>query len=187
MFKTVFLFFFLIPQLIFGQKKHTYYPHDFRRKKNYVFESSPIAYGGLSLGQETFISTPRGGILGEIVLVRKNRRGRLWNFHPVSVYGGAEGSLFGVFAFGGSAAVVSGLKLSIFTLDINAAVSGFAVNEAKIGYSTYNPKVGLIIGPVWLKCGPSYRFNSNKEPVFDGFMSTNNQAYNIEMLICLKL
>ncbi len=159
-----------------------------RRKASFFYgDPSPIVYGGLAIGQETFIATPRAGILGEFAIIRRNRNAKMWNFHRFSIYGGAEGSIFGLFVFGGSAAAVGGIKMSVFTLDINASVSGFALNDAKFGYSTYNPKLGLVLGPVWLKVGPSFQFNGNREPVWEDFVTQKGQAYNVEILVSLKL
>jgi len=46
--------------------------------------------------------------------------------------------------------------------------------------SIYNPKLGIYLGPVWVKAGPSFTVSQKKEFAFD-VIKINNTNFNFEV------
>lgn len=99
-------------------------------------------------------------------------------------YGGGEVSFFYFFLGELSVSANAGIAFGSFTIDNNitsAMIFGFA-HEGSFAryYHTCNPKIGIIIGPMWLKAGPSFLLSG--EPAFPEMMKINGRSFNFELL-----
>lgn len=161
-----------ITRLRSGSTQHYCFP-DKRAKRG-----SWIGSAGITAGQEYFISFPKLSCLREFPLTRNRPK---YGFSNFSFYAGVEGSMFVMYAgvFGISANV--GVAIGPFTVDnsiTRTAIVGPS-GERPGNYTTYNPKLGLNIGPIWLKAGPSILMDGNG---IEDWAKINNRYYNFEVL-----
>jgi len=137
---------------------------------------------GVSAGHETVISAPRLGAIFAIPFEGQTGYARnKASLGRFSFYTGVEASIFvffaGTFGISGNA----GLKIGPFTIDnsfthtIVAGPSGESHN-----YSSLNPKVGLKLGPIWIKAGPCYRLRGNFE--LDKWVQIGSIPFNFDIL-----
>ncbi len=135
---------------------------------------------GLSVGQETFIGLPKLSAYKEFPLSSKKNQKAKYGFRTYSIYAGVEASLFVVFAGVFTASANVGFAAGPVTLDNSLAFTRVSDPEGdNSNYSTYNPKLGLMIRPVWLKAGPSFVINGN--PDWGKWMKVNGRCYNVEL------
>lgn len=135
---------------------------------------------GVSAGQETFIGA-KLGVYREFSLVRDRRDDR--NFRKFSLYAGPEASLFVFFAGVFSFSATGGVALGPFTLDNAVTYTTFVSPNGHAGqdYGSLNPKIGLQLGPVWLKAGPSYLISGSTIWGDYRFLEINEQPWNFEI------
>lgn len=147
-----------------------------RAKKRKRTAQRPI-YVGLSVGSETVMGLPK-------VSFYNFQKRNSWN-----TYYAAEGSLWFVEALWFSADVLYGVQKNFLTFDTSVGVWWYPyIKEYKTGpyfHATLNPKIGIRLGKVWLKAGPSFILykdyaKGNKPGVID-MTKINNVAYNFEI------
>ncbi len=135
---------------------------------------------GVSAGQENFIGAPKlGGYMDFSLHEKKSPK---FGFHTFSAYAGAEVSLFVFFAGTFSASAMCGVKAGPVTLDnsVSAATAVDSDGETTYSWRTWNPKLGLMIGPVWLKAGPSYVIGGKVE--MGNWMKVHGTHFNADLL-----
>lgn len=147
---------------------------------------------GAQVGQENFFGL-KGSILFPYYFSKessKNKYSRKWSsksgkFEKPCLYAGLDLSAMGLFAVWFSAGINAGISLKYFTLDNNIAFFGIAGPENQFGnHTTYNPKIGVLIGPVWIKAGPSFLINPSQAEVNP--IHWKGQALNVEFTIVLR-
>ena len=139
-----------------------------------------LGHIGLSFGQETLIGLPK---LGGICRLNFKRAQSIENrpFKGSSFYVGADLSMFVLFAGAFSSGIQAGFKFGPITIDNSFSRLSLMSPESDIvaRQTTYNPKIGLVIGPAWLKFGPSYIIKGDNI-LRDGF-GMNNFPFNAEL------
>jgi hypothetical protein len=147
---------------------------------------------GAQVGQENFFGV-KGSILFPYYFSKessKNKYSRKWSsnkgkFDKPCLYTGLDLSAMGLFAVWFSAGINAGISLKHITLDNNIAFFGLAGPDNQFGnHLTYNPKFGILIGPVWIKAGPSFLLNPSQAEVNP--IRLKNQAFNVEFTIILR-
>lgn len=147
---------------------------------------------GAQVGQENFFGL-KGSILFPYYFSKESSRykfSRKWNsnngkFDKPCIYSGLDLSAMGLFAVWFSAGINAGISLKYITLDNNIAFFGIAGPENQFGnHTTYNPKIGVLIGPVWIKAGPSFLINPSQAEVNP--IHWKGQALNVEFTIVLR-
>lgn len=140
---------------------------------------------GLSVGRETFIGAPRFGLYKPIKLSSADKHFRYANKHTPIVYAGVEGSVFVFFGGVFSIAPSIGFGFGHFTVDNNLAFTIVtSPDNVRQNYLTYNPKVGVALGPIWLKCGPGILVNG--EDHWGAWMKVGRARMNVEILYWLR-
>jgi hypothetical protein len=167
------------PVLQFGCSRTTPHNPSIKSNRSGLFKDVLFAVG-LSAGQETFIGLPKLSAYKAFPLLSKNNKSPKYGFHRYSIYAGADVSTFvffaGVFTASGNVGFVAGPV----TLDNSLAFTVVSSPESEnSNYSTCNPKLGLIIGPIWLKAGPSFAVHGN--PDWGNWMKKNGTCYNVEL------
>ena len=158
-----------------------FYPK-YQRKFNsaYRWKGKALSTIGLAVGPEHF-GAVKGSVLGRIGYSKDLRFRRInRDFTLFGLYGGAEFSMFGLFAVWGSVGANAGISAGPITLDASLTFWIIGLNEKHFGTTTFNPKVGLqILDCVWLKSG--YSFFPRGENIFPTWMRIGNQNVNIEL------
>jgi len=107
------------------------------------------------------------------------------NFQQNSFYIGSEVSIAVVFAGAISISGTTGFKIGRFTTDCSltrlwlANPSGDVVSRQ----TTLNPKFGFMIGPIWVKTGPSFLITNENifGESFGNFLHIGQIPFNIEL------
>ncbi len=161
-----------ISSLRSGSTRHYYFPE--KRAKRW----HSIGAAGISVGQESFIGLPKLYGLGEFRIAGKQPD---YGFANLSLYGGGELSLFGFHALALGISANTGVAVGPFTIDnsITYTIRRGPSGEKPGNYTTYNPKLGLNIGPIWLKAGPSILLDGKG---IEDWTKINNRYYNFEVL-----
>ncbi|MBK7129902.1 MAG: hypothetical protein IPM74_04640 [Crocinitomicaceae bacterium] len=147
----------------------------------------PHLYMGLALGRETFISMflPKIGVMGTVSFGKQKKNSSFGvDFPKYGMYGAADLTIFGLFQVALSMTTWVGFKIGPLTIDNSIAfVRGFPdgkkVND-DFYLRTINPKIGLKIGIVWLKFGPSYTI-SGKWDQLDNWFKIKNNFFNFDL------
>lgn len=135
---------------------------------------------GVSAGQETFIGLPKLSAYKALSLSSKNHKSSKYGFPAYSIYAGADVSTFVLFAGVFTASANTGFAIGPLTLDNSLAFTLVTSPESEnSNYSTYNPKLGVMVGPVWLKAGPSFALSGNTD--WGNWMKKNRTCYNVEL------
>lgn len=151
------------------------------RKNNVQFVGSL----GIGLGQENLLSLPKLSGLISFEMNRKNNRNRFWNFQKNAFFAGTEVSIVILFGMAVSIAGTVGLKTGPITIDCSITrliltnPDGVVVSRQ----TTVNPKLGIILGPVWIKTGPSL-LSTNPNifgNTFGNFMHIKAVPFNLEV------
>ncbi len=154
-------------------KRGQHYNNDFKR-------IDLLGHIGVSFGQETLIGLPK---LGGICRLNFNRTKSIENrpFKGNSFYVGADLSMLVFFAGAFNTGVQAGFKFGPITIDNSFSQLSLMSPESDIvaRQTSYNPKIGLVIGPAWLKFGPSYIIKGDNI-LRDGF-GMNNFPFNAEL------
>jgi hypothetical protein len=146
---------------------------------------------GISAGQETFIGFPKLGAYKEFSLTPKAQplhgRKQFSGFGKCSFYVGAEASMLVFFAGAFTISADAGFALGPVTIDNSLTRTVFAspVGDRNSYSTTYNPKLGLNIGPVWLKAGPSFKLGKSDSPM-GNWLTIGNNPYNVELLYIVR-
>lgn len=157
------------------------YPKYTRRfHSNYRWKGTGLSTIGLAVGPEHF-GAVKFSALGRIGYSKDLRFRRLnRDFTLIGAHGGAEFSMFGLFAIWGSAGLTGGISAGPITLDASLTFWIIGLNEKHLGSTTFNPKLGLqILDCVWLKTGVSYFLRG--ENFFPNWMKIGNRSMNVEL------
>lgn len=165
---------------LYTQERDFIYTPVLPRRESYFLDNL-IFVAGVSAGQETFIGAPKLGAYKEFAISKGRSGTPKFGFSKASVYVGAETSLFVFFAGVISISANAGFNLAFVTIDnsiTRTLVS--SPDNVKYSYTTYNPKLGIHIGPIWLKSGPSFALKQSEQ--MDGWLKLNGIHYNFELL-----
>ena len=141
-------------------------------------------YYGFEVGHETFIS----GVLPKIGLIRymNLRNDSLYNQKrsTITAYAGADITLGVLYAAWFASNAYAGVKLGHLTLDNSIAYFAGLHSEGKhIDYGTYNPKLGVKIGKIWFKSGPSFKIGKSFYLDNSTYFKIGYFNYNFELQI----
>jgi hypothetical protein len=161
------------------------------RKTEIIKKIQPVVYIGFAVGHETFVSAtfPKFGVLGYLPLGNDSRSyDDKRNLSKFAIYGGADLSIFALFQPAIGVTGYSGVKMRFFTIDnslafLNGFPDGKIVNDKH--QFTYNPKIGIKLGSVWLKVGPSFIIE-DRWIELNKWMKVGSHFYNIDLNIILK-
>ena len=113
---------------------------------------------GIGVGQEYFFGV-KGSLVKPFPFGRTLKKPK-FGFYPKCFYVSIGASAFGLFAVWGGVGLNAGVSLGIFTLDNSVVAWGIVGPDSQtFGSTTYNPKIGLHLGPIWFKAGPSFRLS----------------------------
>jgi len=167
--KTPILFFLVL--LFHLEAKST--PWKIVQRQPSRFENGMMFSVGLSAGQETFIGFPKFGAYKQFPIHYARCKGPQLGFRHPAIYAGVDGSLFVFFAGAFSVGPTIGYGHGPFSIDNSLTFTLItqpeSVNEKNW---SYNPKIGINIGPVWLKAGPSFSLYAESD--WDGWVQTGN-------------
>lgn len=138
------------------------------RRESFFFDNL-IFVAGVSAGQETFIGAPKLGVFKEFAFSKGRYGSPKFGFSQGAFYVGAETSIFIFFAGVISISANAGFNFGPLTIDnsiTRTLVS--SPNDYKYSYTSYNPKFGIHVGPIWLKSGPSFALKQAEQ--MDGWM-----------------
>jgi hypothetical protein len=137
---------------------------------------------GVSAGQENFMGLPKLAAYKDFSLTPDKRGRTKYGFRTCSAYAGADAALFVFFAGAFSASATCGFAVGPFTIDNSFATTTTlnADGDRVYSYRTYNPKIGVNIGPVWLKAGPSYVIGGKVE--MGNWCRIGSTYFNFEIL-----
>jgi hypothetical protein len=136
---------------------------------------------GIAAGQETFFGAPKFGFYALFPAFQKEAKSPKYGFKSGSFYAGVEGSLFVVFIGIFSVSGTCGLVMNRFTLD--HALTCTLVSDPSSNNTTYatsNPKLGVQLGPVWLKAGPSFLLRGPAD--WGDWMLVGNVRLNVDLV-----
>ncbi len=151
-----------------------------KKRKGFFYDDGVLCVG-VSAGQETFIGLPKIALYKHIPLTQKWNKNK-FGYKPLSIYFGPEASIFGFYALILSVSGSAGISLGPVTIDNSLTYSAmFEPSGERYDYPSYNPKVGLRIGPVWLKAGRFVEFNPIRKGV-DEWLKYEGIKYNFELL-----
>lgn len=99
------------------------------------------------------------------------------------MYFGLEGSFFALFGVWRGIGANAGFNFQRITID--NSLTWFRVSGSDGGNTiiTNNPKLGLKLGKVWIKAGPSFQINSND--ALENWMKIGQLNYNLEVTFLL--
>lgn len=146
---------------------------------NGSFKNDIFGAAGIAIGQEHFAAV-KGSIIKPINFGYRPRYYPKYGFYKHGAYASLEGSMFGMFAIWAGLGVNIGYNLGPLTLDNSVTAWGIAGENASFGIVTYNPKVGIRVGPVWLKSGPSFLLAG--EEFIDNYLKIGRYNMNFELL-----
>jgi len=153
---------------------------DFEKEKTTHFFDDTFLSGGIVAGQESIF-----GVKGYFIKpysFTKSAKKSAFGFYKVGAYTGLEYGGFMFFAIWGEIGVNTGVSLGPFTLD-NSINSLFVLVEGPTRYqTTYNPKLGIHLGPVWLKAGPSFLI-SKESVLFEDWIKIGKYNMNFEIIV----
>jgi hypothetical protein len=139
---------------------------------------------GLGLGQENLISLPK---LSGMVSFKLNNGtySKLGQLQKFSFYVGTEASIVVFFAGAFSISGTGGFKTGPITTDCSLTKLYLVNPDGNVvaRQTTLNPKIGVMIGQVWIKTGPSFLLSEYDifRETFGNFMHIGNVAFNFEV------
>ena len=126
------------------------------QSKSNDFMDDVFGYGGIGVGQEYFFGV-KGSVIKPFAFQKRARKPK-YGLYPLGAYAGLEANGFSLFAAWGGVGVNGGFTVSNFTMDCSL-MNWYAVGpdgQKVPSQQSLNPKLGLRMGPVWLKAGPSF-------------------------------
>lgn len=139
---------------------------------------------GLGVGQENLVSLPKLSGFASFKLGNRSISNH-GNFQKNSFYLGAEASIVVFFAGAVSISGTTGLKTGPLSFDCSLTRLWLANPDGDVvaRQTTLNPKIGIMMGPVWLKAGPSFLLTDYDifGESFGNFMHIGNIACNLEL------
>ncbi|MSQ79850.1 MAG: hypothetical protein EXR21_09300 [Flavobacteriaceae bacterium] len=150
----------------------------------------PVFYVGVAVGKETFVSIlmPKFGVLGykDIGRIGYIKSGDMSKY---AFYGAADITLFGLFQPVLTITGYVGFKIGSITIDnslafLNVFPDGKWLKDKH--QFTYNPKIGLKVGSIWVKVGPSFMLEP-KYGLLDDWMKLGNNYYNFDLNFILEI
>lgn len=143
-----------------------------------------IGSTGIGIGQENFVSLPKLSAYVSYNLLNNNDTTSN-TLQKCNIYFGAEASML-VF-FGGTFSIsgTAGLQTGPITLDCPITRLWLSDAEGDIAgrQTTINPKIGGMIGPIWIKAGPSFLLTDDEfvGDIFGNFMRIGDYYMNVEV------
>lgn len=149
---------------------------------------------GVGLGQEHLLSLPKVSAIYSLGF-KQNRRFKFRSsrlpfsgIHDLPENGllfGTEVSMFVLFAGTFSTSALIGIKSGPVTAETSITRQFLASPDGDIvaRQSTLNPKLGVKMGPIWLKTGPSFLLGSEDVygSIFGDFLKIGGTAFNVEL------
>ncbi|MFY0644892.1 MAG: hypothetical protein JXR19_10535 [Bacteroidia bacterium] len=118
--------------------------------------------GGFGIGQEYWYGVNLS-FIQQFPLTTQTYFKRHYGFRPVALYTGLDINFFGHFAFWAGAGINVGIALGPLTIDNSLSTWGIIGPDRKsFSQKLYNPKIGIHIGRVWLKAGPSFLLSDER-------------------------
>lgn len=157
-------------------------------KKNYFFDD---IFGtlGFGVGQEYFFGL-KGSLIKPFSFVKNRGKSRILTnnvnkhsgFYPLGGYVSIDPNMFVFFAGWVGVGLNVGVSLPFVTVDNSIVVWAISGPSGEEGYGrvTYNPKIGVYVGPVWFKVGPSFILAQKKEFAPD-LIKINDTNFNFEL------
>lgn len=166
---------------------HSQYRRNRFYRKHRLQHNSNIDWAGtlgVAMGGENLLSVPKLSGYGSLPFGKRRKSHR--NFSRNAFYFGSEVSLLVFFGGAFSIAAVTGIKAGPITLDcnINRMILSNPNGDIVGRQSTINPKFGCMLGPVWLKVGPSFLLTDTPiwTDITGGFMQIKDTPLNIEVV-----
>lgn len=121
------------------------------------YERKFFPYFGFGVGQESYISMPKLGFVRQFPIVFNKGNSEIEIANRYSFYVAADVSMLAIVGFVVTPSVYAGVKAGPITFDLSLANSTYVYYQDKrtVQQLTYNPKLGLKLGNVWLKVGTS--------------------------------
>lgn len=139
---------------------------------------------GLGVGQENLVSMPKLSGFASFKLGNRSISNH-GNFQKNAFYLGSEASVLIFFAGAVSVSGTAGIKVGSLSFDGSLTRLWLANPDGNVvaRQTTLNPKMGVMIGPVWLKAGPSFLLTDNSvwRELFGNFMHIDHIACNLEL------
>ncbi len=140
---------------------------------------------GVSAGRETFIGLPKFGVYKQFPMRYTKCKGPQLGFRSPAIYAGVDGSLFVFFAGAFSVGPTLGYGHGPFSVDNSLTITLITSPEgANEKNWSYNPKVGVNIGPIWIKAGPSFQLYT--ETSWGNWVQIGNVSMNFELLYLVR-
>lgn len=140
---------------------------------------------GISAGRETFIGLPKFGAYRQFPIPYTRCKGPKLGFRQPVVYAGIDGSLFVFFAGAYSVGPTLGYGHGPFSIDNSLTITWITAPESQTEKNwSYNPKVGVNVGPVWIKAGPSFPLYT--ETSWADWVQIGNVSMNFELLYLVR-
>lgn len=140
---------------------------------------------GASVGRETFIGLPKFGFYKQFPVHYARCKGPQLGFRAPAFYAGIDGSLFVFFAGAFSVGPTLGYGHGPFSIDNSLSFTLITSPESANEKNwSYNPKVGLNIGPVWIKAGPCFPLHT--ETSWGDWVQIGNVSMNFELLYLVR-
>ncbi len=141
---------------------------------------------GVSVGQETFIGFPKVSAYKQFPFTKRYSNYLQPGFGNGAVYVGVDASVFVVFVGVLSVGPTVGYGYKCFSVDNSVTYTAYESGDGELveEYWTCNPKLGINIGPVWLKAGPSFQLT----PTHSGMnmLPIGNTSMNVELLYLVR-
>lgn len=169
----IFAFLLFSNCLVFGQ---------YFRPKNDIVQM--VGMAGIGVGQENLVGLPKLSGFASFKLGRQSNS-KFGNFQKSAFYIGSEASIVVLFAGAASISGTAGFKTGRFTTDCSLSRLWLANSDGDVvaRQTTLNPKIGVMIGPVWIKTGPSFLLTNENvfRDLFGNFMHITNIPFNLEL------
>ena len=160
--------------------------------KYQLFSNDMFSTLGIGAGYEYVLFALKGSLIKPYrfksrykyvtISQRFKSRHAKYGFYPFGSYVGLDFNAMGLAAAWLSIGTTIGLSFPFFTLDNSLTFSGWTGPDGGYqngGHISWNPKLGLRIGPVWLKSGPSLILGTTT--IDENWLKFNQYNLNFEL------